>query len=239
MEKKLIPISKAAEILGITETTLRRWDNNGSFPAIKSPGGHRYYTNVQIELYRNDLFTLARNWTLSGEAVPPPADFYCSNQAVFQSRLMKMEKLLSVNEKELPWFSLIVAGAGEIGNNSFDHNIGNWPDVPGIFFGFDLRKKEVVLADRGRGILMTLKRVRPALNSHEDALHMAFTEVVSGRAPEARGNGLKYVKLITEGNPIALIFQSGDAEVTLEQGKEMKIEKTEDYVPGCLVRLKY
>ena len=33
---------------------------------------------------------------------------------------------------------LIVAVAGEIGNNSFDHNLGKWPDSPGVFFGFDV-----------------------------------------------------------------------------------------------------
>jgi len=45
--------------------------------------------------------------------------------------------------------SLIVAITGEIGNNSFDHNLGKWPDEPGVFFGYDIAKGTVVLADRG------------------------------------------------------------------------------------------
>ncbi len=84
-------------------------------------------------------------------------------------------------------FSLLVSVAGEIGNNSFDHNLGLWPDTPGVFFGYDLNKKQIVLADRGVGVLKTLKRVRPGLARDADALEVAFTEVISGRAPERQG----------------------------------------------------
>ena len=238
MEDKLIPIGKAADLLGVSVDTLRRWDNDGSFVATKSPSGHRYYDNSQIELYRTDSAKLAERWLLSAEGLPPFADFYCDSQAVFQSRLMKMEKLLASEEKNLPRFSLIVAATGEIGNNSFDHNIGNWPDVRGIFFAYDLRKKVVVLADRGRGVLKTLQQVRPTLNSDHDALYTAFTEVVSGRAPEARGNGLKYVKSITEQYPLVLQFWSGNAKVELRAGN-LQVEEIGLSISGCLAVLKY
>ena len=239
MEDKLVPISKAAELLGVSLDTLRRWDKDGSFPSIKSPGGHRYYSRIQIELHRNDIFALAKRWASADVPVPPPVDFYCSSQAVFQSRLMKMEKVISLDAVVIPWFSLIVAATGEIGNNSFDHNIGNWPDVIGIFYAYDTRKKEIVLADRGRGILKTLQHVKPTLKTNADALLTAFTEVLSGRAPEARGNGLKYVKSITDQYPMSLRFQSGNAEVILLPGKEMQIHEVDNSIPGCLVGLKY
>ena len=29
--------------------------------------------------------------------------------------------------------------------SSPDHNIGNWPDIPGVFFSYSLRSKVVVL----------------------------------------------------------------------------------------------
>jgi hypothetical protein len=238
MEDKLISIGKAADILGVSIDTLRRWDNDGSFLAIKSPNGHRYYSRIQIELYRSDPAKLAERWLLSDIPTPPFADFYCENQSVFQSRLMKMEKLLAEAENVLPWFSLIVAASGEIGNNSFDHNIGNWPDVRGIFFAYDLRKKEVVLADRGRGVLKTLQQVRPMLSSDHDALHTAFTEVISGRAPEARGNGLKYVKSIIEQYPLMLQFWSGNAKASLH-GEKLDLEESGMNLAGCLAVLKY
>ncbi len=101
-----------------------------------------------------------------------------------------------------PLFSLLTSVSGEIGNNSYDHNLGQWPDMSGIFFGYDLNKKQIVLADRGLGILQTLKRVRVELKDHESALKVAFTEIISGRKPEARGNGLKYVKNVISKNPI-------------------------------------
>lgn len=238
MNDKLIPIGDAANILGVTPTTLRRWDKAGTFPAIKTPSGRRYYSSVQISLYKNDLFLLARKW-VSAQPKLPSLDFYCSNQAVFQTRLMKMEQLLLVHQESRQWFSLLVAATGEMGNNSFDHNIGNWPDIAGIFYAYDLSKNEIILADRGRGILSTLQRVKPELTNNEDALRVAFTEIISGRAPEARGNGLKYVKLITESYPVSLTFQSGDARVILEQGKAMNIERTIDSISGCLMKLTY
>ncbi len=51
----------------------------------------------------------------------------------------------------------------------------------------------IIIADRGRGIMETLKKVKPGLANDMDALTVVFTERISGRAPEARGNGLKFV----------------------------------------------
>jgi len=34
----------------------------------------------------------------------------------------------------------------------------------------------------------------PELSTDEEAVRTAFTKVVSGRAPESRGNGLKFVR---------------------------------------------
>ena len=84
----------------------------------------------------------------------------------------------------------VTAVTGEIGNNSFDHNLGNWPNVPGVFFAHNATRRHVILADRGVGIRSTLTRVRPEISSDAEALHIAMTEAVSGRAPENRGNGL-------------------------------------------------
>lgn len=46
--------------------------------------------------------------------------------AVFGARLLKMQKAIIDSEQNDDFFSLVVAIAGEIGNNSFDHNLGNW-----------------------------------------------------------------------------------------------------------------
>lgn len=237
--EQLIPIGKAAEQLGVSIDTLRRWDRKGVFPAVRTPGKHRYYTMEQISRYQKDLFSLAREWAVDANERALPDETYCPTSITFQTRLMRMEKTLLQDPSALPWASLVVSATGEIGNNSFDHNLGNWRDVPGIFFGYDTNKKLIVLADRGQGVLATLKRVRPALETDEAALATAFTEIVSGRAPEARGNGLKLVRLITERYSLSVDFYSGNAKVTLRHGRHMVIGKSGIFVPGSLALLTY
>ena len=135
---------------------------------------------------------------------------------------------------------LAVALAGEIGNNAFDHNIGNWPDVRGAFFAYDLRKHLVVIADRGQGILATLRRVRPELATDRDALRVAFTEVVTGRAPEQRGNGLKFVRSVVAMAPIEVLFQSGRAVVRLHpKDRDLHVVDAADEVRGCLAVIQF
>ena len=44
----LVSISKAAKILGVSEITLRRWDEDGKLVAAKTEGGHRRYDISKI-----------------------------------------------------------------------------------------------------------------------------------------------------------------------------------------------
>lgn len=239
MKEKLLGISEASEILGVSIDTLRRWDKSGKLIAIRKDGGvHRYYTKKDLEVFASDLIKLAYKWT--SDSFELPARFYCSNSAVFQTKLMKLQSSLLQSPQFSKLVSLIVAVTGEIGNNSFDHNLGKWPDVSGIFFGYDLNKRLVVLADRGLGILGTLKRVRPELENHVEALRVAFTEIISGRDPERRGNGLKFVREVITQNPMSLFFRSGDAELRLQEGEfELSITRAEADVRGCLAIIKF
>src|SRR3990167_2379556 len=215
----LIPIGEASRLLGVSIMTLRRWDESGRLSSIrKQPDSHRYYRKLDIEIFLSDLTRLAHDWVIS--QLEFPEMLYCQTSAVFQARLTKMQNLMIENTSAKNLFSLLVSVAGEIGNNSFDHNLGQWPDIPGIFFGYDLNKKQIVLADRGLGVLETLKRVKPELIGHRQALDVAFTEIISGRAPEKRGNGLKYVREVISENPINLLFQSGDAELKIAGGNQ-------------------
>lgn len=236
--KNLIAIGEAAELLSVSRDTLRRWDKSGRLKAIKSSGGHRLYSRFQIELYLSDLQILAKNWVESATEIP--TKLYCPNSAVFQARLHKMEEILSQVRELENIFPLIVAIAGEIGNNSFDHNLGNWADIPGIFFGYDIRKKMIILADRGQGVLTTLNRVRPSLETHAEALRVAFSEILSGRAPESRGNGLKFVRQVIADNPIGLVFRTGNAELVLKKGKaNLDIHEAMSEFRGCLALITF
>ena len=64
---------------------------------------------------------------------------------------------------------------------------------------------------------------------------MAFTERISGRFPERRGNGLKFVRENVEEKKMHLTFISGNAKIELNA--EMKIEEAEENVRGCLAIL--
>ncbi|MDO8571525.1 MAG: hypothetical protein Q7R79_02510, partial [bacterium] len=120
------------------------------------------------------------------------------------------------------------------------HNLVNWEDIPGVFFGYDLDQRYIVLADRGQGILKTLLRVRPELKSHTEALALAFTETITGRAPERRGNGLKYVRRNITKYPLTLLFRTGDAELTLKQGdNDLMIKQAEKEIRGCLALITF
>jgi len=235
-KQQLLTIGEAARWLGVSVDTLRRWDKKGHLSSVRlSPAGHRYYRREDLESFlpKNSMAQALR-WVGSQTAQAPDDAVFCPTRDIFQARLSRLEAELKkalIPESQL---YLLVAIAGEIGNNSFDHNLGSWPDIQGIFFACDVRRRQIVLADRGQGILKTLSRVRPHLRTHSEALRVAFEEIVSGRAPEARGNGLKFVKNIIVSNPFQLRFETGDAGLDLKQGDAtLKIQKTKTSVRGC------
>ncbi|HEY4525952.1 MAG TPA: helix-turn-helix domain-containing protein [Candidatus Paceibacterota bacterium] len=239
MDEKLLTIGQAAEYLGVSLNTLRRWDESGKLVAIKKGGGtHRYYRERDLEIFTSDLIKFASEWIENG--VEFPGAFYCSTSSIFNARLTKMEYALMQKPGFERLYSLIVLIAGEIGDNSFAHNLGKWPDTAGIFFGYDLEKRIIVLADRGLGILETLRQVRPELPSHIVAVEVAFTEFISGRAPEKRGNGLKLVREVVTDQPIDLFYTSGDAEVHMRgPNKTFRVTRGQRTVRGCLAKIDF
>ncbi len=240
VDSKLMTIREVAEYLGVSLMTLRRWDKSGKLPAIRKPGGHRYYERGQVEAFNEDLFSLARVWVSS--EVPPDisSKYYCQTQDSFRARHEKMA-LFMKGRTSVDILSLVTAIAGEIGNNSFDHNLGNWPDVLGIFFGYDLNRRVVILADRGVGIRETLSRVRADLKDDLGALNVAMTERISGRSPEQRGNGLKFVTKVANENPIGITLQSGVAVATIKKEKraQLKIGLADRNIRGVLAKIEY
>ncbi len=239
MEEKLLTISQASQYLGVSLNTLRRWDESGKLVAIKKDGGsHRYYREKDLEIFASDMMKFASEWI--SEGVEFPNVFYCPTSSIFNARLTKMEYELMQKPGFEKLYSLVTLITGEIGDNSFAHNLGKWPDTAGIFFGYDLAKGIVVLADRGLGILETLRQVRPELPSHVEAVKVAFTEFISGRAPEKRGNGLKLVREVVIEQPLDLFFTSGDAEVRMQgTDKLFRVTRGQNIVRGCLAKIEF
>jgi hypothetical protein len=236
-----VPIRKAADFLGISTKTLRRWDREGTFaPSFVSPGGHRYYAIADLEKMTKGLFRIAHEWASAEHAHPLEEEFYCATSDRFKTRLECMAHQLDANLSLQEVASFVSSAAGEIGNNSFDHNLGNWPDVMGVCFAYDVGKRVMVLADRGVGILATLRRVKPDLLTHHHALRVAFTEFVTGRAPEHRGNGLKYVLRALQHAKADFFFQSGDAALEIKKGqKDFMLHHADIPIRGCLARIQF
>lgn len=240
--KKELRINEAADFLGVNPDTLRRWERIGKIkPLNPGRGYHRKYNFLQLEdfLLKNiDYF--ANKWMNDNSSNPPNDLFYCPDSYIFQGRIHKLEKELKISGIDTNLSFLILAIAGEIGNNSFDHNIGNWSQTVGIFFAYNIEKKEIFLIDKGQGIFSSLKKVIPDLLDDFVALKKAFTEIISGRSLESRGNGLKFVKNVVTDSDINLYFQSGQAYLILDdKNKEVKIKKAKKHFRGCIAKINF
>lgn len=149
---------------------------------------------------------------------PEPDGRVSETRDAFQAHLVRLLAPPPDGAAGLPDLPLLVAVLGEIGNNSFDHNLGHWRDRPGCRFGRDLTADPALfwIADRGRGVLASLRQALPALSSDQEALEIAYRRTVSGRAPERRGNGLKFVRNVVNGGARrGLACRSGDGAISL------------------------
>lgn len=237
----LLSIGEAAGFLGVTIQTLRRWDEDGKLkPSLVSPGGHRYYDRNELVLFRGSD-KLAYEWVLDQLGKTEPEAYYCQTSSIFQGRLATFETSLRKSAELNDRYPLVTAIVGEIGDNAFAHNLGKWPDVPGILFIHEPNRRQVVIADRGVGVLATLKRVKPSLRDDREALITAFTERLSGRTPENRGNGLKFVrKVISQYSDSSLHYQSGAYILSLQGGYDKLLLKPADKpIRGTLAVITY
>ena len=138
------------------------------------------------------------------------ADYFSKTRDVFTARLqsytLKSRKYLEA------------AIIGEIGNNTFDHNFEFNMDYPrGVYCNTEYNQLYVVLADYGRGVKQSLLAVLPSISSDKNALEIAFTKRISGRSPEQRGNGLKFVSDSIQQNNWHLYFQSGSGACSIDK----------------------
>jgi hypothetical protein len=158
-------------------------------------------------------------------------DHFSITRDVFTARLESF--IISTNKY------LESAVIGEIGNNTFDHNFV-FKNIyqKGVYCDFSFKEKYVVLGDYGRGIKGSLIHTVPNIKNDLEALEIAFTKKVSGRYPEQRGNGLKFVSETVQNNNWDLYFQSGNAYCLINKdGIEYTNSNTS--ILGCLAILKF
>jgi len=132
---------------------------------------------------------------------------------------------------------LEAAVIGEIGNNTFDHNFVFADNHPrGVYCNLSYSQKYTVLADYGKGVRQSLSAVLPSLGSDSEAVEAAFTKRISGRSPEQRGNGLKFVSETIQQNSWHLYFQSGSGACSIDKNG-MKFFESKLSLTGCLAIL--
>jgi hypothetical protein len=128
---------------------------------------------------------------------------------------------------------------GEIGNNTFDHNfMFRNMCQKGVYCDFYFREKYVIVGDYGRGIKDSLIHIVPNIKNDAEALETAFTERISGRYPEPRGNGLKFVSEAIQNNNWNLYFQSG-AAYCLINNRGIHYTNTTISILGCLAIINF
>jgi len=128
---------------------------------------------------------------------------------------------------------------GEIGNNTFDHNFVFEKDFPGgVYCNLSYKQEYLVLADYGMGVRRSLLSVLPAIASDLTAVEIAFTKRISGRSPEQRGNGLKFVSETIQQNNWHLYFQSGNGSCLID-GQHIKFVEKTLTIAGCLAILSF
>lgn len=57
-ETQLIPITRAARMLGVHPNTLRSWADRGQVPVTRLPSGYRRFTLEQIDKIREQMLQL-------------------------------------------------------------------------------------------------------------------------------------------------------------------------------------
>lgn len=120
---------------------------------------------------------------------------YCQNRGESAARLSKWMTNFKAFGLASDKSAILTAIIGELTNNTFDHNLGHWHDPSGCFVGIVMQSEiiRVFIADRGQGIISSLGRSLEGKYPPQEVLRRAFEERISGRAPERRGNGLKFV----------------------------------------------
>lgn len=114
------------------------------------------------------------------------------------------------------------AVVGELGNNVFDHNLGNWPtNISGCIITAQnypiLKRIEIAVGDPGVGFYGSLKAAYPNIKSDTEAIKTGLAGK-TGRIGEVRGNGLKFIQEWTINNFSGqLMIHSGDGLVIVDK----------------------
>jgi len=140
---------------------------------------------------------------------------FCKYRDEFNAKLehfLKMFRNFGLSEADSQRATAVI---GELGNNVFDHNLGNWPTpiVGALIAGQNYptyKRVEITIGDPGVGFYESLTKAFPDIKSDMDAIKKGL-EGNTGRVGEERGNGLKLIQKWTINNFSGqVMIHSGD-----------------------------
>ena len=157
---------------------------------------------------------------------------HCIYRDEFNARLdrfITMFKTFGLSESDAQRATAVV---GELGNNVFDHNLGNWPTtISGCIIAAQHYPKtntiEIAVGDPGIGFYGSLKTAFPNINSDIEAIKLGLAGN-TGRVGEIRGNGLKLIQqwtlqnfsgtvMIHSGSGLVIVDKTGMKERTVNK----------------------
>ena len=243
----LVAIGEAAELLGVSVSTLRRMDGEGIIGSVRTTlRGKRYFFKTDLLNLKFDGYMRAKEWVKLGKPPVPSKkkfkDFYFPKEPVLNGKVAIGAHLALEGLFADDYIGVIISATMELVGNAFYHNRGQWPDLEGAFYVLDRTGKRIIVADRGVGLLKNLKLVENGLRTHAEALLIAFTKQISSRLGEGhRGFGLKFTrKCVEEGYLKRIVFQTGDARLEIRAGdKKLYIDTVSSPIQGCLAVIEF
>lgn len=157
---------------------------------------------------------------------------HCLYRDEFNARLghfITMFKTFGLNENDAQRATALI---GELGNNVFDHNLGNWPThISGCIIAAqhypNIKTIEIAVGDPGVGFYGSLKAAFPEIKNDIEAIKLGLAGH-TGRIGEVRGNGLKLIQQWTLQNFAGIVMiHSGNGLVIVDKTgmKESKVNK--------------
>lgn len=154
---------------------------------------------------------------------------HCYYRDEFNARLGRfivMFKNFGLSESDAQRATALV---GELGNNVFDHNLGNWPTtisrcIIAAQHYPNTHSIEIAVGDPGVGFYGSLKTAFPTVSNDIEAIKLGLAGN-TGRVGEIRGNGLKLIQQWTLQNfSGTVMIHSGDGLVIVDK-TSMKVSK--------------
>lgn len=219
--------AKAADIIKMSGISfqavhrhLRALVKEGTLTAQGKPPATRYFAKAFPRHEESVRLDSVRAWHA---AKTPPKDTGGILCSMPEDLFRRFELTADIVARLLPKaeLSALLDVMARLAGNAFDHNDGHWHEAPGCWLETQLVGKRlwICVADRGQGVLRSLRRAHPDIPDEQAALAAAFERTISGSG--RKGEGLKKVRatVMTGERGIACRSGRGLSEGIVHYGK--------------------